>query len=89
MSESFELKSISKDAVDVAIEKAEHYRLLNEPDEAESICLDVLEVAPNNERTLVTLILASISPATARRGRVAARVAYNRPAHGMVARVRW
>ena len=42
----FELKPLSRDAVPRALEKAERYRLLNEPGEAESICLDVLRVDP-------------------------------------------
>ena len=54
----FELKPISKEAVPYAIERAARYRLLNEPIEAESICLDVLEVEPTNQRALVTLLLA-------------------------------
>src|SRR6266568_4368260 len=37
-----ELKQLSKNAIPAALEKAERYRLLNEPAEAESICLDVL-----------------------------------------------
>ena len=43
----FELKPLSRDSVDTALEKAEHYRLLNQPRLAESICHDVLEVDPN------------------------------------------
>lgn len=54
----FELKSLSKDAVPSALEKAHRYRLLNEPMEAESICRDVLEVDPGNQEALVTLFLA-------------------------------
>jgi hypothetical protein len=54
----FELKPISKEAIPQAIEKAHHYRLLNEPAAAESICLDVLEVDPENQQALVTLLLA-------------------------------
>jgi hypothetical protein len=54
----FELKPIHKDAVNQSLEKAHHYRLLNEPAEAESICLDVLEVEPDNQDALVTLLLA-------------------------------
>ncbi len=54
----FELKPISKEAIPQAIEKAHHYRLLNEPTAAESICLDVLEVDPENQQALVTLLLA-------------------------------
>jgi tetratricopeptide (TPR) repeat protein len=54
----FELKPISRAAVGEALEKAKRYRLLNEPTLAESICLDVLEVDPENQRALVTLLLA-------------------------------
>lgn len=54
----FQLKPIHKDAVEQALEKAHHYRLLNEPAEAESICLDVLEVEPENQPALVALLLA-------------------------------
>ncbi len=54
----FKLKPISKAAVGEALEKAKRYRLLNEPSLAESICLDVLEVEPENQRALVTLLLA-------------------------------
>ena len=54
----FELKPISKDAVPRAIQKAERYRLLNEPRAAESICRDVLAVDPGNQDALATLVLA-------------------------------
>lgn len=54
----FELKPISKDAIPKALEKADRYRLLNEPAEAVSICLDILDVEPGNQRALVALILA-------------------------------
>ena len=54
----FELKPISTAGVAEALERAERYRLLNEPSLAESICLDVLEVEPENQRALVTLLLA-------------------------------
>jgi hypothetical protein len=54
----FELKPISDKAIPQAIEKAHHYRLLNEPSAAESICRDVLEVDPENQQALVTLLLA-------------------------------
>ena len=52
------LKPIPREAVGAALEKADHYRLLNEPVQAESICLDVLEVEPDNQRALVTMVLA-------------------------------
>jgi hypothetical protein len=54
----FTLKSITRDAIPAALEKAERYRLLNEPDGAESICLDVLAVDPDRQEALVTLLLA-------------------------------
>jgi len=54
----FELKSLHKEAVPAALEKAKHYRLLNEPGAAESICLDILRVEPDNQDALVTLVLA-------------------------------
>jgi hypothetical protein len=53
-----DFKLISRDAVPLALEKAERYRLLNEPAQAESICLDVLAVDPGNQRVVVLLILA-------------------------------
>jgi hypothetical protein len=54
----YEPKPISRDAIPAALAKAERYRLLNEPGEAESICLDVLQVEPGNEDALVMLLLA-------------------------------
>ncbi len=54
----FELKPMSKEAIPHALEKAYHYRLLNEPSAAESICLDILEVDPENQQALVSLLLA-------------------------------
>src|SRR5438552_1295183 len=54
----FELKLLSREAIPAALEKAAHYRLLNEPGEAESICLDVLQIEPDNQRALVILLLA-------------------------------
>jgi hypothetical protein len=54
----FDLKSISTDAIPKALEKAERYRLLNEPSLAESICLDILAISPSHQRALVSLLLA-------------------------------
>ena len=54
----FELKTLSPEAVPRALAKAERYRLLNEPGEAESICRDALDADPGNQDTLVTLLLA-------------------------------
>jgi hypothetical protein len=53
-----DLKSLHKNAIPAALEKAERYRLLNEPGEAESICLDILHVDPQNQQAIVTLLLA-------------------------------
>ena len=53
-----ELKNLSKDAIPAALEKAERYRLLNEPGEAESICLDILAADPENQQAIITLLLA-------------------------------
>ncbi len=55
-----ELKRITKAGVPAALQKAERYRFLNEPSAAESICLDVLEVDPENQQAIVMLLLAII-----------------------------
>lgn len=54
----FDLKPISAAAIPEALDRAERYRLLNEPWQAESICLDVLSVDPGNQIAAVTLLLA-------------------------------
>lgn len=54
----FELKPISHDAVPAALEKANRYRLLNEPGAAESIYLDILSVEPENQDAIKNLVLA-------------------------------
>ena len=56
--ERLTLKPISKAAIPRALERAERYRLLNEPEQAESICFDVLAVDPDNQQALVYLILS-------------------------------
>ncbi len=70
-----DLKSISAEAIPGALERAERYRLLNEPELAESICEDILAIEPDNQAALVMLLLAltdqfrndqSDSPARAR-----------------------
>jgi hypothetical protein len=53
-----ELKQLHKDAIPAALEKAERYRLLNEPGEAESICLDILQIDPENQHATIMLLLA-------------------------------
>ena len=54
----FTLKSISSAAIPAALEKVERYRLLNEPELAESICHDVLAIEPDNQAALVMLFLS-------------------------------
>lgn len=54
----FQLKPISKQGISEALQKAERYRLLNEPRLAESICQDILAVEPDNHAALVTMLLA-------------------------------
>jgi hypothetical protein len=52
------LKRLTVEGVGKAIRKAERYRLLAEPCEAESICVDVLEVSPDNHEARLLLILS-------------------------------
>jgi len=53
-----ELKAITREGVPAALQKAERYRLLNDSTAAESICLDILGVEPENQQALVMLLLA-------------------------------
>ena len=55
---TLELKTIARDGIPHALEKAERYRLLNDPAQAESICRDVLAVDADNQDALRALILA-------------------------------
>ena len=52
-----QLKPISLAAVPLALEKAERYRLLNQPWAAESICLDILAAQPDHQKALQVLLL--------------------------------
>ena len=54
----FELRPLSPSAIPSALAKAERYRLLNEGGQAESICLDVLAVEPDNQDALAMMILS-------------------------------
>ncbi len=54
----FELKPLSQNAVTAALEKANRYRLLNEPGAAESIYLDLLALEPDNQDALKNIVLA-------------------------------
>jgi len=58
MPSSFAFRLLTKDSIPDALKKAERYRLLGEPDEAESVCLDILQVDPDNQDARVDLILA-------------------------------
>lgn len=54
----FDLKPLSPEAIPAALEKANRYRLLNEPSAAESIYLDILAVDPENQDAIKNLVLA-------------------------------
>ena len=54
----YELKKLHGPSVGRALEKAKHYRLLNVPRLAESICLDVLDAEPDNQEALAMLVHA-------------------------------
>src|SRR6516165_918687 len=53
-----ELKLLSFEAIPAALERAQRYRLLNEPSQAESICLDILRTEPENSEATTLLLLA-------------------------------
>lgn len=61
----YTLKTITADAIPTALEKARQYRLLNEPNDAESICRDILAVQPDHQEALKTLLLALTDKFTA------------------------
>ena len=54
----FKLKVLRSKAIPAALDRAERYRLLNEPAQAESICLDILEADPGNQQALILLLLS-------------------------------
>ena len=53
-----QFKSISKGGIAEALAKAKHYRYLNQAEEAESICRDILPADPENQMALRLLGLA-------------------------------
>jgi hypothetical protein len=72
------LRRIHPGAVPAALERARVYRLLNEPQQAESICLDILAIEPRHQEALTTLIMAFTDQFPSRAGlvdRAKARVA--------------
>ena len=54
----YKLKSISKAGIAEATAKVELYRYLNEPEEAESICRDILAIDPQHQIALRLLGLS-------------------------------
>jgi tetratricopeptide (TPR) repeat protein len=54
----YKLKHISTSGIAEAIAKAELYRSLNEPEEAESICRDILSIEPQHQFALRLLGLS-------------------------------
>jgi len=54
----FDLKDLAESSINAALEKAERYRLLNEPEDAESICRDVLAIDADNQLALINLTLS-------------------------------
>jgi len=52
------LKPLSTEAIPAALTKAERYRLLNEPHQAESICEDILAADAGNAPAVAILLLA-------------------------------
>jgi hypothetical protein len=55
---NYQLKSISKAGIAEALAKVELYRYLNEPEESESICRDILAVDPQHQLALRLLGLS-------------------------------
>ncbi len=92
----FELKPISPAAVPVALEKAERYRLLNEPWQAESICRDILRVEPEHDLALVMLLLSltdqfgkGVTAAQAREVQAQLKGGYERAYYAGIISERW
>jgi hypothetical protein len=67
------LKPLSTEAIPAALAKAERYRLLNEPDQAESICEDILAAESGNGQALVILLLSLTDQFTKGDGHLVAR----------------
>jgi len=53
-----EFKTISRSSISEALAKVQHYRYLNQAEEAESICRDILAADPENQMALRQLGLA-------------------------------
>jgi len=92
----FDLKPISPEAVPVALQKAERYRLLNEPWQAESICRDILSIEPEHDQALVMLLLAltdqfgkGVTPPQAREELTRLKGSYERAYYAGIICERW
>jgi hypothetical protein len=94
----FTLKLISHAAVPRALEKAGRYRLLNEPEQAESICRDILAAEPDHQGAVVVLLLSltdqlgsrhvhDVAPAEAALAKITD--AYQRAYYAGIIRERW
>ena len=70
MPRDLSLRRIHPGAVPAALERARLYRLLNEPQQAESICLDILAIEPRDQEALTTLVMALTDQFPARAGLV-------------------
>jgi tetratricopeptide (TPR) repeat protein len=92
-----ELRKITRQGIPHAIAKAERYRLLNEPQEAESICRDILAVDPENQEVQVMLLLTitdqfgktAASPGDAQKVLANLRGEYDRAYYSGVISERW
>jgi hypothetical protein len=92
------MKPIDPQAIPRALELAQRYRLLNEPEQAASICHDILAVDPADVDALRTLLLATTDQFGLHYGatfgdaeRIIAQMAseYERAYYTGVARERW
>ena len=65
---TLELKRLTTRNLEAALAKASAYRDLNQPEEAESICRDVLRAEPGNQEAVVALVLALTDQFVSRHG---------------------
>lgn len=64
------IRPIHAAAVPAALGRARQYRLLNEPQQTESICLDILAIEPRHQEALTMLIMALTDQFASRAGLV-------------------
>ncbi len=93
-----DLKRISPESIPRALELAQRYRLLNEPEQAASICDDILAIDPGNKEARHALFLATTEQFSHSHGpkledadRIVAQMEtdYERAYYGGMARERW